>query len=164
MKSRRPPEPDGASAHSDDADRGPLLGALLRLAHQTLTDDIVVAMARAGYHDVLPAHSAALRPLWDHPEGLRSTELASAARITKQSMGTIIDQLEATGYVERVDDPYDRRAKLVRLTRRGRTLGRELRAAVRAVEVDWARRVGAERVELLRATLSDLLASFDERD
>ena len=101
-----------------------------------------------------------MRALWDQPEGARATELAAAARITKQSMGAIVDQLEQRGYGERVDDPRDSRAKLVRLTKRGRDAGRLMRATVRRVEADWGRRVGTARLEALRETLRDLVASF----
>jgi len=142
-------------------DRGPLLGALLRRCHQALVGEVTRGLTQAGYAEFQPAHNVVVRPLWDHPEGVRSTELAARARITKQSVGAIVDQLEGLGYVERVDDPADSRAKRVRLTKRGRDMGRASRAVVRRVEVDWARRIGAERLEGLRDTLTELLASLD---
>ena len=46
-------------------------------------------------------------------------DLAAYARITKQSMGSLVDHLQAGGYVERVSDTTDQRAKVVRLTERG---------------------------------------------
>ena len=145
------------------ADRGPLLGALLRRCHQALLEEVERSLVASGHDDahVSGSHNAVLRPLWDHPEGLRATELASLARITKQSMGAIVDQLEALGHVERVDDPDDARAKRVRLTRRGRAVGGAMRAAVRDVEADWARRIGNARLTVLRETLTDLVASLD---
>jgi DNA-binding MarR family transcriptional regulator len=145
----------------DDADRGPLLGALLRLCHQAVITEVIRGLGEAGYPDIQSPHAAALRPLWDHPEGARSTELAASARITKQSMGAIVDQLAERGYVERVDDPSDKRAKLVRLTKRGRGASGMMRAVVRRVEADWAGRIGAARLEALRETLTQLLASLD---
>jgi hypothetical protein len=36
-----------------------------------------------------------------------------------------------------------------------------MRKVVRRVENDWARRIGAERVDTLRSTLADLLSSLD---
>ena len=42
--------------------------------------------------------------------------LAERAAITKQSMAELVAHLERHGYVERVPDPTDRRAKLVRST------------------------------------------------
>ncbi len=138
-----------------------MLGALLRRCHQALIGEVTRGVTRAGYADFQPAHNVVMRPLWDHPEGVRSTELAAQGRITKQSVGAIVDQLEDLGYVERIDDPADSRAKRVRLTRRGRDAGRVTRAVVRRVEADWARRIGAARLEGLRSTLKALLASLD---
>ena len=53
------------------------------------------------------------------PEGSRLTELAERARMTKQSVGEVATDLEQRGYVERVPDPADGRAKIIRLTERG---------------------------------------------
>ena len=100
------------------------------------------------------------RPLWDHPDGVRSTDLAAVARMTKQSMGAIVDQLEDQGFVERVDDLDDKRAKLERLTKRGRELGRLTRTIVRRVEADWAKRIGRARLDALRDALEAALASL----
>ncbi len=102
---------------------------------------------------IQPAHSAAIQPLWEAPDGARITSLARASRITKQSMSALIADLEAAGYVERVDDPDDARASRVRLTAHGRAYGRAVRAFARGIEAEWAERIGAQRVEELRATL-----------
>lgn len=147
----------------NDPDRGPLLGSLLRLSHQALITEVMRGIADGGFPDLQQHHMAAMTPLWDRPEGARSTDLAALARITRQSMGVIIDQVEELGYVERVDDPDDRRAKRVRLTKRGRDAGRIARTHVRRVEADWAKRIGADRLAALRQTLTDLHASLDER-
>ena len=52
------------------------------------------------------------------PGGSRITRLAAAAQVTKQTAGFLVEQLEAAGYVEKVPDPTDGRARLVRLTPR----------------------------------------------
>jgi DNA-binding MarR family transcriptional regulator len=157
MSSKNPP-PESAQA---GADRGNLIGALLRLSHEALMSDVLEALSSTEFRDLQRAHMSAMRPLWDAPLGMRTTELAAAARITKQSMSAVVEELEALGYVERVDDPSDGRAKLVRLRKRGREAGRLLRAAVRRVEADWARRVGTQRLAALRSTLADLVASLE---
>jgi DNA-binding MarR family transcriptional regulator len=56
------------------------------------------------------------KPCTSH--GTRVSDLAEQARVTKQSAGFLVEQLETAGYVERVPDPADRRARLVRLTSR----------------------------------------------
>ena len=139
------------------ADRGPLLGALLRFAHQSVIRRVLARLSAAGFDDVQPAHFAPLQALWDCAEGARSTELAAKARITKQSMGELVEQLADRGYVERVPDPHDGRARLIRLTARGRKAGQLARATVRDVENDWSRKLDADRIEVLRETLKMLL-------
>ncbi len=148
---------------SGDEDRGPLLGALLRFSYEAVAAEIIREVAAAGYPEIQSSHFAVLRPLWDHPEGMRSTDLAATARITKQSMGAIVDQVEEHGYVERIDDPDDGRAKRIRLTSRGRKVGRMIRAVVRRVEADWERRIGAARFTTLREALIAIVATLDDQ-
>ena len=134
-------------------DRGPLLGALLRLTAQAVSEQYARWLATSGFDNIQPAHASVIQPLWDVPEGARITSLARSARITKQSMSALVDHLETAGYVERVEDPDDARATRVRLTTRGRAFGKAVRAFGRQVEAEWARRIGADRVEELRNTL-----------
>jgi DNA-binding MarR family transcriptional regulator len=144
---------------SDGTEHG--LGTLLRMPYQAMmTDAVEPALSSAGFGDVRSAHLPVIQALAMNPEGLRSTELASYARITKQSMGYLVDHLEANGYVERVPDPTDLRAKVVRLTQRGWAVSGTIREAVREVEVDWERRVGTTQFEQLRMILRDLVASL----
>lgn len=137
-----------------------MIGALLRLASQAMTEAHVRWLETSGHADIQPAHSAVIQPLWEAPDGLRLTTLARQSRITKQSMSALVDHLEKHGYVERVPDPDDARATLVRLTARGRAYGKAVRQFGRDLEADLARRVGAKRVDELRATLEALRASW----
>jgi DNA-binding MarR family transcriptional regulator len=137
------------------------LGTLLRIPYQVMmAEGVEPALAAAGYGDIRSAHLPVIQALATNPSGLRSTELAAHARITKQSMGYLIDHLNSGGYVERVPDPTDQRAKVVCLTPRGHELSRTIRAAVRDVEAAWSDRVGNERMRQLRAALQELVASF----
>jgi DNA-binding MarR family transcriptional regulator len=92
------------------------------------------------------------------PDGTRLTDLAERAFMTKQSVGEVVSDLEQRGYVERVPDPSDGRAKIIRLTDRGRdamAIGREL---IDEIEQDWAERYGADRVAALRDALEAVTA------
>jgi DNA-binding MarR family transcriptional regulator len=93
---------------------------------------------------------------WLDDEGTRVSVLADRAQMTKQSMGELVTHLESHGYVERVPDPTDRRAKLVRATARGRDTYPVARAAIAEVEATWARRLGAARMRQLRELLEEL--------
>ena len=138
------------------------MGTLLRLAYQAMmSESVEPALVRAGFGDVRSAHLPVFRALSSHPAGMRSTELATYAGITKQSMGYLVDLLEAGGYVERVQERSDQRAKAVRLTDRGRKASSTIRDLVFDVEADWGRRVGDDRIRQLRSILQDLVTSYE---
>jgi DNA-binding MarR family transcriptional regulator len=88
--------------------------------------------------------------------GTRLTELAEQAQITKQSAGFLVDQLERAGYVERVPDPADARARLVRFTERGREVVRLARKVERQVLREWRRHLGPDRFAALQDALTSL--------
>ena len=94
-------------------------------------------------------------------EGMRLTELAAAAQVTKQSAGFLVDQLERAGYVERRPDPTDARARLVVVAERGRHAQARAREVEEAVEAEWEAHLGADRMAALREALLDLRALTD---
>jgi DNA-binding MarR family transcriptional regulator len=89
-------------------------------------------------------------------EGTQVSELARRAQITKQSMAELVAHLERHGYVERVPDPADRRAKLVRATPRGREVYAIARETIADIEREWTARLGATKMRQLRALLAEL--------
>lgn len=117
------------------------------------------ALADAGYPDVQPTHG---NNVFRHlpSEGARITEIAEQAQLTKQHIGQLVDYLEERGYVERVADPRDGRAKLVRLTQRGRDLERVAEQTLRQIEDELADRLGPERMALLGELLQRLDAAL----
>jgi DNA-binding MarR family transcriptional regulator len=60
-------------------------------------------------------------PLWEE-DGLRMGELARRARLSKQTLTTMVRLMERDGLVSREPDPDDRRASRVRLTPRAKRL------------------------------------------
>lgn len=140
-----------------EARRRSLLQPLRRLA-----DDFRLRMRaglRARGHRLEPAHSSVIVNL--RTEGTRLTELASRAGMSKQAMGKLVDELEAIGYVERVPDTEDGRAKIVRFSKKGVTLLRDAGDAVDEIWAQYAGIVGERRLERLRADLLALLAGLD---
>lgn len=130
--------------------------ALLRMAYNALTARIFSAVVAGDeFDDLRPSHGNAMEQL-DLEDGLRLTEMAARAGITVQSLGELVDDLEAKGYLERRPDPTDRRAKRIHLTERGR---RNVRAAKRAtadVERELLELLGERRYRLLRRALADI--------
>jgi DNA-binding MarR family transcriptional regulator len=68
----------------------------------------------AGYDDLNAAHVG----LWRYPglDGLRPSQLADHMGITKQSVNDLLGHLEGHGYLERVPDSADGRARMIRLS------------------------------------------------
>jgi DNA-binding MarR family transcriptional regulator len=139
------------------------LGRLLLEAHRSLAAELSEALAERGYPDVRPGHAALFMHI-DRRSGTRLTELARRAHVTKQAMMLLVDELEGQGYVRRVPDPTDARAKLVRLTAKGRRYVAEARRAMAAVEAKVRRRLGRRRLEGLRGSLLVLLGDEEVED
>jgi DNA-binding MarR family transcriptional regulator len=112
------------------------------------------ALVAAGAVDVTPTQARLMAQI--DPDGTRVVTLAARARIAKQSAAFLVDQLERAGYVVRVADPRDGRAKLVRLTPHARAIGDAADAEVaRAIE-EGEQHVGPTRMRQLEETMGML--------
>lgn len=140
---------------------GPMVGALLRQLVQETDDEVHRSLAEAGFDDIRVAHHAVFQYL--HPEGSRVTEIAERARITKQATQYLVDHLEGGGYLERIPDPEDGRAKLLRLTDRGREVEQVARKAIARLEKTWAAQVGQKNFAQFFTVLHELNDDVKER-
>src|SRR5262245_648768 len=127
------------------------LAILLREAFTALNDQAIARLAENGHPEVRVAHGNVFQYLDD--AGTTVTALAGRARMTKQSMGELVRHLGQHGYVERVADPQDGRAKLVRTTDRGRDVFAIVRDYVIETEAYLGELLGDERVARLREDL-----------
>jgi len=130
------------------------LPALMDLASEAMYIDFRALLEEAGITDVRPTHGCVFR--FVHGDGMRLTELASLAGLTKQSVGEIVDDLAGLGYLERYPDPTDKRAKLIRLTKKGLEAQRVGFSLFEKLEEDWAATFGAERIGALRSLLEEV--------
>jgi DNA-binding MarR family transcriptional regulator len=114
-------------------------------------------LATEGFGDLRRRHSA----LAGHMrfEGIRTTDLAEAAGMSKQAVGMLVTELETMGYVERVADPIDTRAKLVRFTKRGNKFLSALGRLMPEVEAEMAGIVGDVDFKTLKRALERFAAS-----
>jgi len=85
--------------------------------------------------------------------GLRQSTLAEELCVEPMTLVGFLDRLEAAGLVERIPDPADRRAKLIRLTPSAANIVRRIRAIGKAVREDAERGVDADVLESMRLTL-----------
>jgi DNA-binding MarR family transcriptional regulator len=138
-----------------DTHDGPLIAALLRAPYQAAMTHLQRRLS-VEFPDLRPAHMVVLHNLGLPPNGSRLTDLAERAQITVQSMGELIDTLERTGYVERIPEPADRRAKRIRYTARGRAVHDRGGEAMLELQQSWAQRLGAARFEHLLRLLREL--------
>lgn len=127
---------------------------LLREAYLALNDLAITRLAERGHEVVRPAHATIFQHLDD--TGTTVSALAGRAQMTKQAMAELVAHLERHGYVVRVPDPADRRAKLVQPTAKGRqvvTIAQELVPEVEGY-IDAA--LGRARARALRRDLQVL--------
>jgi DNA-binding MarR family transcriptional regulator len=134
------------------------LAILLREPFRAGTELLHERLAERGHPEIRPPHGAALQYLDD--DGTQVSELARRAQVTKQSMAELVAHLERHGYVERVPDPADRRARLVRATPRGGEVYAIAREVVAELEARWTAQLGAARMRQLRALLEELNAGL----
>jgi DNA-binding MarR family transcriptional regulator len=78
-------------------------------------------------------------------DGIRLTRLADKSRMTPQALGELVDDLVELGYLRRVPDPTDGRAKLIVFTGRGREALHWGLDAVAGVEAELAEVLGRSR-------------------
>jgi DNA-binding MarR family transcriptional regulator len=133
----------------------PSLALLLRVIYQHHSQAIESALRAAGFNDIAPSAGNVFPFI--RREGITISELAELAGVRKQTMAQAVEQLERGGYIERRDNPADRRSRLVFLTERGRTVTPVTHAAAAAVERRWADLIGTDELENLRQELKSLL-------
>ena len=137
------------------------LAALLRIPFQALVDELHQRLAEAGYGDIRPAHTIIFALLG--PEGMPLSELTARAQTTKQVMNYLVNAVEKNGYIERVPDPADGRAKIVRLTQRGLQASEAGRDIIIHIETEWGEILGEQEIGQLRALLEHLVGIVTQR-
>jgi DNA-binding MarR family transcriptional regulator len=134
------------------------LAVLLREAFVTLNDLVVTRLAERGHGAVRAAHGAVFQYLDD--TGTTVSLLAARAQMTKQAMAELVHYLEDHGYVVRVPNPADRRAKLVLPTDRGRDVIGVAQQLVPELEDRITDLLGPDRVRALRDDLNAIRRAF----
>jgi DNA-binding MarR family transcriptional regulator len=129
------------------------LGTLLLAAYRAFDRELFAAFEARGHGELKSKHGAVLANI--DRDGTRPSLLAERAGLTRPSIGELVDELERLGYVRRVVDPSDRRAKLVVLTDRGFDVVVVAEAAIAGIEATWRSRLGGRRFEALRAALAE---------
>ena len=123
------------------------------IAYRAMDEQVNRAVREAGY-EVTVAQARIAQRIAD--DGSRLTDLAEQAQVTKQTASLLVTALEQEGLVERVPDPADGRARLIRLTPRGMAASNVARSVVLSVEQSWNDHLGPELAAALREALTSL--------
>jgi DNA-binding MarR family transcriptional regulator len=126
----------------------------LRRPLSQLRRRIHAALVAQGFEDIHPAHLNVFQ--YPGPRGVRPSELAHNADMTKQAMNHLLGQLTELGYVERRALTGPERGTAVWLTARGERAVKLMRETVLALEAEWEALLGARRFVELRTALVEL--------
>src|SRR5262245_12588127 len=131
------------------------LARLLSLAARQMAIDLNDKLTDAG----VAGHRDSWNNVMPHipPSGIRLTELAARANMTKQAMAELVAEIERRGYLERTTDPADRRAKIIQFTDQGWATVNLALSALAELEAEIAGRLGKPAVRKLRSTLLQIL-------
>ena len=128
-----------------------LIGALLRVPAQAIQRRLIAELNAAGFDDLRVPHMAVLQ--FPGPDRVRPSALAERAGMSKQAMNQLLKSLESLGYLVRSDLPDEGRARIVRVTRRGRAAYAKIHDILRDIERDWSAELGATRFAELKELL-----------
>jgi DNA-binding MarR family transcriptional regulator len=132
------------------------LGFLLAKASQRWNERLAIAFAERGHPEVRPSYGSVLLPLWES-DGLRMGRLAERARLSKQTMTTLVRLCERDGLVTTRRDPADGRATLVSLTERAQAFGTVAAQVVAELEYEVERRLEPAGLRALEAALQEVM-------
>jgi DNA-binding MarR family transcriptional regulator len=135
------------------------LGFLLAKASQRWNELLYDKFVAAGFPEVRPSYGSLLIPLYEE-DGLRMGEIAGRARLSKQTITTMVRLAERDGLVDRRPDPDDGRASRIYLTARARSFRRVAEDALTALDWAVANTLAGQEPEALYNALA-MLADLD---
>lgn len=127
------------------------IGRRMNEAVRIFEHRIVILLAERGHNELTEAHINLTRNL--HEKGTRLTELARLASMTKQSMSELVTQVQSMGFIEKRDDPLDRRAKLICFTEKGFVWLKAFQESLQIAETEMRDQLGDAMVSLMIETL-----------
>jgi DNA-binding MarR family transcriptional regulator len=138
------------------------IGRLLNNAVRRFEARVLELMSERGHAETRIAHVSLTRNL--DVEGTRLTELARRASMSKQAMGELVDQCMELGLVDRIADPSDGRARIVKFTRAGLIWLNAFRDAVDIAEREMRAELGKTTMDAILKGLAAYGATFDTVD
>lgn len=137
-------------------------GVLIGLAYQQLVSELHARLAEAGFDHIRQNFGYAFKMLAE--ESLTTSQLAARLQVTHQGAAKVVDEMVATGYVERVPDPGDGRVKRLVLTERCHSLMAIAQEFHREYELRLVEELGAEKLVAVREVLNAIVDRSDSAD
>lgn len=128
-----------------------LIGALLRVPAQAIHRRIIKELNASGFHELGLPHIPVMQ--FPGPDGVRPSELAERAGISKQAMNRLLRSLEDTGYLLRSHSPVEGRMRIVRFTQRGHSAYARIYDILHAIEHEWIAELGPKDFAELKRLL-----------
>lgn len=133
------------------------LGRLLAMALSDVVEELHECLERRGWGRTRPLWGFVLLAVRDEPRSI--SDIGVLLGVTKQAAGKVVDGLTAGGLVQRGPSATDRRATMIRLTKRGTTFLTDVEAIYTEIESRWADAIGDCRLTALKITLADALSA-----
>ena len=150
---------DSLAGEHSSGEVSPSIGALLGVVWQWVREQMYAGVVAAGFDDLNAAHVG----LWRYPglDGLRPSQLADQRGITKQSVNDLLGHLEGHGYLLRVPDSVDGRARVIQLTAKGRRLQETIYVAAGVAQQQIEEILGPRRFAQLHSSLELLTEQLE---
>jgi DNA-binding MarR family transcriptional regulator len=136
------------------------IAALLNISFSRVEDMLMNELHKNGFNDIRPVHGKILGYI-NREEGSQLVELAQRAKVTKQFMSQLAQQIEAMGYIKKVAHHSDKRSQLVKLTPKGEQLIEAADNAFQRIETSFKKQLSAERYKALRQCLEQIIVFTD---
>ncbi|MGI5171008.1 MarR family winged helix-turn-helix transcriptional regulator [Spirillospora sp. CA-253888] len=131
------------------------IGALARRLAALVTQRVQEGLAAEGITDVRPTHLRVFTTIEHGPA--RLTQIAERLGTTKQTVGPLVDELVKLGYLSRLPDPQDARARLVDFTPAGLAAAMTAQRCADALDRELTERVGLQSAQHCRSALWELI-------
>jgi len=129
------------------------IGRLLRRPATIMLEEVHNRLHEIGYPDIKPAHGAVFSYIG---EGAQVTQMSQMALTSKQNMSYLVDYLQERGYVESYEHRNDGRAKMFRLTPRGKKCKQKTIEIIEAISMEWEVKLGKKKMHDLMKMLEEL--------
>lgn len=115
-----------------------------------------------GWDDIRPDHLRLISII--STETLNINELSKRARVSKQAMSKMVNDLISKGFIAFETDPNDSRSKIISITKEGVEFMEYFRGCSKLVEKDFQTIIGVKKTQQLIDILSELTEGILERE